>query len=149
MGPSLEENGQRIEALAPLVARYLPLADQDTDFTWEGFQARNDNELGNNFGNLINRVFAFTHKYFAGRVPAWSEAALSRTRAESDHSCGDNRFASTSGSRRSGCAYASKIDGSTTSDESIGGTVSPAEVLTTRPEPGGEPAATDELVTPA
>ena len=63
------------DALRYALARNLPEA-RDTDFTWEGFQARNDNELGNNFGNLINRVFAFTHKYFAGRVPAWSEAAL-------------------------------------------------------------------------
>jgi methionyl-tRNA synthetase len=42
------------------------------NFTWEGFQARNNNELGNNFGNLINRVFTFIHKYFDGKVPTWS-----------------------------------------------------------------------------
>ena len=29
---------------------------RDMNFTWEDFQARNDSELGNNFGNLINRV---------------------------------------------------------------------------------------------
>ena len=57
------------------LARNLP-ETRDTNFTWEGFQARNNNELGNNFGNLINRVFTFIHKYFEGRVPAWSEADL-------------------------------------------------------------------------
>ena len=55
------------------------------NFTWEGFLARNDNELGNNFGNLINRVLTFVHKYFEGRVPRvdprptmtdWTAAAL-------------------------------------------------------------------------
>ncbi|MBK8165419.1 MAG: methionine--tRNA ligase [bacterium] len=57
------------------LARNLP-ETRDMNFTWEGFQARNNNELGNNFGNLINRVLTFIHKYFDGRVPQWSEAAL-------------------------------------------------------------------------
>ncbi len=53
------------------LARNAP-ETRDMNFTWEGFQARNNNELGNNFGNLINRVFTFIHKYFDGQVPAWS-----------------------------------------------------------------------------
>jgi methionyl-tRNA synthetase len=57
------------------LARNLP-ETRDMNFTWEGFLARNDNELGNNFGNLINRVLTFCHKYFDGRVPAWSAAAM-------------------------------------------------------------------------
>lgn len=57
------------------LARNLP-ETRDMNFTWEGFQARNNNELGNNFGNLINRVLTFIHKYFDGRVPQWSVAAL-------------------------------------------------------------------------
>jgi len=57
------------------LARNLP-ETRDMNFTWENFLARNDNELGNNFGNLINRVFTFIHKYFEGKVPRWSEAAL-------------------------------------------------------------------------
>ena len=57
------------------LARNLP-ETRDMNFTWEGFQARNNNELGNNFGNLINRVFSFVHKYFDGQVPAWSEDDL-------------------------------------------------------------------------
>ena len=57
------------------LARTLP-ETRDTDFTWKGLQARHNNELGNNFGNLINRVFTFTHKYFEGKVPAWTDADL-------------------------------------------------------------------------
>ena len=53
------------------LARNLP-ETRDMNFTWEGFLARNNNELGNNFGNLINRVFTFIHKYFDGQVPPWS-----------------------------------------------------------------------------
>ena len=57
------------------LARNAP-ESRDMNFTWEGFQARNDNELGNNFGNLINRVFTFTHKYFDGMVPEWSDEMM-------------------------------------------------------------------------
>jgi methionyl-tRNA synthetase len=57
------------------LARNLP-ETRDMNFTWEGFQARNNNELGNNFGNLVNRVFSFTHKHFEGQVPTWSEEAM-------------------------------------------------------------------------
>jgi len=57
------------------LARNLP-ETRDMNFTWEGFLARNDNELGNNFGNLINRVFTFIHKHFEGKVPRWSDAGM-------------------------------------------------------------------------
>ncbi|MFO7652663.1 MAG: methionine--tRNA ligase [Candidatus Krumholzibacteriia bacterium] len=60
------------------LARNLP-ETRDMNFTWEGFRARNDNELGNNFGNLVNRVLTFCHRYFDGVVPAWSESALTDT----------------------------------------------------------------------
>ena len=69
-----------LEKFAPdplryVMARNLP-ETRDMNFTWENFLARNDNELGNNFGNLINRVFTFVHKYFDGLVPEWSQEAL-------------------------------------------------------------------------
>ncbi len=57
------------------LARNLP-ETRDMNFTWEGFLARNNNELGNNFGNLINRVFTFVHKYFEGTVPEWNEEMM-------------------------------------------------------------------------
>ncbi len=43
---------------------------RDTDFYWKEFQARNNNELADIFGNLINRTFTFVHKHFEGKVPA-------------------------------------------------------------------------------
>jgi len=66
----------KADPLRYTLARNLP-ETRDTNFTWEGFQARNNNELGNNFGNLINRVFTFIHKYFDGVVPNWSEEMMS------------------------------------------------------------------------
>jgi len=63
------------DSLRYTLARNLP-ETRDMNFTWEGFQARNNNELGNNFGNLINRVITFIHKYFAGQVPEWNQDDL-------------------------------------------------------------------------
>ena len=63
------------DTLRYTLARTLP-ETRDTDFSWKGLQARNDNELGNNFGNLINRVLTFAHKYFDGKVPAWTDDDL-------------------------------------------------------------------------
>ena len=57
------------------LARNLP-ETRDMNFTWEGFLARNNSELGNNFGNLINRVLTFTRKHFDGKVPRWSAEAM-------------------------------------------------------------------------
>ena len=64
----------RPDSLRYTLARNLP-ESRDMNFTWEGFLARNNNELGNNFGNFVNRVFTFCHKYFDGNVPDWSEDA--------------------------------------------------------------------------
>jgi methionyl-tRNA synthetase len=50
------------------LAANLP-ESRDTDFYWKEFQARNNNELADIFGNLINRTFTFVHKHFDGKVP--------------------------------------------------------------------------------
>ncbi|MFH1843277.1 MAG: methionine--tRNA ligase [bacterium] len=57
------------------LARNLP-ETRDMNFTWDGFLARNNNELGNNFGNFFNRVLTFCHRYFDGQVPDWSDDAM-------------------------------------------------------------------------
>jgi len=54
------------------LAANLP-ESRDTDFYWKEFQARNNNELADIFGNLINRTFTFVHKHFDGKVPARSK----------------------------------------------------------------------------
>ncbi len=55
------------------ILRYVLTANapqnKDNDFTWEEFQARNNNELVAIFGNFINRVMVLTHKYYDGYVP--------------------------------------------------------------------------------
>ena len=59
------------------VLRYALTANapetKDNDFTWDEFQARNNNELVAIYGNFINRVVVLTHKYYAGEVPKASE----------------------------------------------------------------------------
>jgi methionyl-tRNA synthetase len=42
---------------------------RDTEFSWEDFVERNNNELVATWGNLANRMLAFAYKRFDGRVP--------------------------------------------------------------------------------
>ena len=55
------------------VLRYTLTANapetKDNDFTWNDFQARNNNELVAIFGNFINRVVVLTNKYYKGAIP--------------------------------------------------------------------------------
>lgn len=46
--------------------------NQDTDFTWDEFVRRINNELANGWGNLINRTVSMAHKNF-GEVPTPGE----------------------------------------------------------------------------
>ena len=43
--------------------------NKDTDFSWDDFQRRINNELTDNLGNFIHRTFTFTHKFFDGKIP--------------------------------------------------------------------------------
>jgi len=42
---------------------------KDSDFTWKDFQARNNNELADIFGNFVNRTLTFIENYFDGIIP--------------------------------------------------------------------------------
>ncbi|HSM55340.1 MAG TPA: methionine--tRNA ligase [Candidatus Sulfomarinibacteraceae bacterium] len=42
---------------------------RDSDWSWEGYVQRNNNELVANWGNLVNRVLNMTRRYFDGVVP--------------------------------------------------------------------------------
>ena len=42
---------------------------KDTDWDWQDFLSRNNNELVATWGNLANRVLAFAYKHWEGRVP--------------------------------------------------------------------------------
>lgn len=55
------------------VLRYVLCANapenKDSDFTWQDFQAKNNNELVAIVGNFIHRSLVLLHKYYAGEVP--------------------------------------------------------------------------------
>ena len=46
----------------------------DTDFSWQEYVRRNNDELVATYGNLVHRVLTFTYRNFDGKVPAGSEA---------------------------------------------------------------------------
>ncbi len=52
---------------------YLTVAmpeTRDTDWLWNGFVRRNNDELVATWGNLVNRALTFAYRRFDGRVPA-------------------------------------------------------------------------------
>ena len=44
--------------------------DGDTDFSWQEFVRRNNDELVATYGNLVNRVLTITFRNFDGKVPS-------------------------------------------------------------------------------
>ncbi len=46
---------------------------RDSDFTWKEFQAKNNNELADIFGNFVNRTLAFCVRTYGGTLPARGE----------------------------------------------------------------------------
>ena len=52
--------------------------NKDSDFYWKEFQNQINNDLANVLGNLANRVFAFSMKYFEGRIEAPQLGELSK-----------------------------------------------------------------------
>lgn len=58
------------DAIRYYVTRTFP-ETTDSDFSWEGFYARVNNELLAAWGNLVNRVLGFAYKRFDGKVPTY------------------------------------------------------------------------------
>ncbi len=56
------------DSLRYCLASIMP-ETKDSDFSWEDFQARHNNELADILGNFINRSAIFCHKYFEGNLP--------------------------------------------------------------------------------
>lgn len=56
-----------VDAFRYFFARHIPTMD-DGDFTWEKFEAAYNGELGNDIGNLIQRVAAMITRYQAGVI---------------------------------------------------------------------------------
>lgn len=55
---------------------FIAPESRDTDFTFEDFVRRNNDELVAAWGNLANRVLGFAYKRYAGQVPAIGPAGL-------------------------------------------------------------------------
>ncbi|KAA3648223.1 MAG: methionine--tRNA ligase [Chloroflexi bacterium] len=47
--------------------------NKDSNWDWDDFVARNNNELVANWGNLANRVLSFAHKHWEGQIPTPGE----------------------------------------------------------------------------
>jgi methionyl-tRNA synthetase len=66
-----------LDAFPPDPLRYYLAANapenKDSDFVWKDFQARNNGELADILGNLINRSLTFIEKHFDAKVPAAPE----------------------------------------------------------------------------
>jgi methionyl-tRNA synthetase len=64
--------GDFIREFGPDALRYFIVAagpeNQDSDFTWDEFVRRNNFELANEWGNLVNRSVSMAHKNF-GEIP--------------------------------------------------------------------------------
>src|SRR6195952_579558 len=64
--------GDFIREFGPDALRYFIVAagpeNQDSDFTWDEFVRRNNFELANEWGNLVNRSLSMAHKNF-GVIP--------------------------------------------------------------------------------
>ncbi|WP_298525613.1 methionine--tRNA ligase, partial [uncultured Methanobrevibacter sp.] len=64
-----------VEDYEPDLLRYYltinaPL-NKDSDFSWDDFQRRNNDELADVIGNFLHRTFVFTKKQFGGKIPEY------------------------------------------------------------------------------
>lgn len=64
-----------LERYQPDAIRYYVAAmfpeTSDSDFAWDGFLNRVNNELVAAWGNLVNRMLGFAYKRFEGKVPSY------------------------------------------------------------------------------
>lgn len=75
-----------LDAFRYYFSRHIPTLD-DGDFTWEKFEAAYNGELGNDLGNLIQRVASMVSLYQSGVV---AKAPLGEHDASSYHEAMDN-----------------------------------------------------------
>jgi len=64
----LEEFPGREDELRYTLIANMP-ENKDSEFTWQDFQNRVNNELAANIGNFVNRVAVLTHKFYDGEIP--------------------------------------------------------------------------------
>ncbi|MEO0564695.1 MAG: class I tRNA ligase family protein, partial [Chloroflexota bacterium] len=58
------------DAVRYYIAAVMP-ESKDTDYAWESFLQRVNNELVAAWGNLVNRMLGFSYKRFDGKVPTY------------------------------------------------------------------------------
>lgn len=61
---------------ADLLRYYLTIVaplNKDTDFSWDDFQRRNNDELADVLGNFLHRTFTFTRKNFQNKIPEFKD----------------------------------------------------------------------------
>ncbi|PIP13761.1 MAG: methionine--tRNA ligase [bacterium (Candidatus Stahlbacteria) CG23_combo_of_CG06-09_8_20_14_all_40_9] len=62
-----------LEEFDPDSLRYVLMSNapehSDSDFTWDNYMAKTNNELVGTFGNLVNRTLQFINNYMGGRIP--------------------------------------------------------------------------------
>ena len=80
--------GDFVKDFEPDLLRYYltinaPL-NKDSDFSWDDFQRRNNDELADVIGNLLHRTFTFTHKFFDGKVPEYNNPSSEDLAFESE-----------------------------------------------------------------
>ena len=68
-GDDALESGIAIDIWRYYMFRMRP-ENSDTEFVWDDFMAKVNNELVGNYGNFVNRVISLTHKFFEGKKPA-------------------------------------------------------------------------------
>ena len=64
----LEDLPNKQDALRYVLCSIAP-ETKDSEFTWNDFQARNNNELVAILGNFVNRTLVLTQKYYDGVIP--------------------------------------------------------------------------------
>ncbi len=65
------------DALRFVLIKNLP-ENKDADFKWDEFVENHDKDLADNLGNFINRVIVLTNKYYEGKCPTPSAAAIEK-----------------------------------------------------------------------
>ena len=65
----LERYPDKKDALKYTLTAIAP-ESRDSEFTWNEFQSRVNNELADVLGNFVNRALVLTNKYYDGKVPS-------------------------------------------------------------------------------
>ncbi|HUH75510.1 MAG TPA: methionine--tRNA ligase [Chitinophagales bacterium] len=74
----LEEYPGKEDELRYTLMANMP-ENKDSEFTWQDFQAKVNNELVANIGNFVNRVVVLMHKYYQGIIPSVDSSAFDST----------------------------------------------------------------------